>query len=463
MQTKYDAVIIGGGPAGMFAAHRLVAGHKKKVLLVDKGKSPENRKCPLVTDGKCSDCSFCDMMYGIGGSGLFSDGKLNLDPLVGGNLLEFVDRKEALDLIDEVDSVFMDNGMKSQQSSEPKEGEARLAAKAAKAGIRFVPIRQRHIGSDMLPAIMGRFMKSLDENGVEFLLNSEVTDINVDGGRTTGVTLSDGTLVGAESVIVAPGRGGERWLHSQARKLGLKMTFNPIDVGVRVEVPSLIMDDVISVNWDPKFHIYTKTHDDFVRTFCTCPYGFVTKESYEGFNCVNGHSMQNKKSQNTNFAFLVNVELTEPVDDAIAYGESIARLANTIGGGKPILQRLSDLRIGKRSTWARIERGFTTPTLRDVTPGDIAMALPKRVVTNIIEGLDALDRVVPGVASDSTLLYAPEIKFHSMRVHTVSKSLETAIKGLFVAGDGAGVSRGIVVAAATGILAADGILQGSKA
>ncbi len=461
MPIKYDAVIIGGGPAGMFAAHRL-AGHKKKVLLVDKGKSPEGRKCPLVTEGKCSDCSFCDMMYGIGGSGLFSDGKLNLDPGVGGNLLEFVDRKEALDLINEVDSVFRKNGMKSQ-SSEPKEGECRLAAKAAKAGIRFVPIRQRHIGSDMLPGIMGRFMKSLEKKGVKFKLESEVTDIIVKNARVAGVAFGDGTSVESESVLVAPGRGGERWLHTQAGKLGLKMTFNPIDVGVRVEVPSMVMDDVINVNWDPKFHIYTKTHDDFVRTFCTCPYGFVTKESYEGFTCVNGHSMQNKKSQNTNFAFLVNVGLTEPVENSIAYGESIAKLATTIGGGKPVLQRLSDLRIGRRSTWARIDRGFTAPTLRDATPGDISMALPKRVVTDIIEGLDALDRVIPGVASDSTLIYAPEIKFHSMRIHTSSpKSLETAIKGLFVAGDGAGVSRGIVIAAATGMLAADGILSGSK-
>ncbi len=458
MPMEYDAVIIGGGPAGMFAAHRL-AGMKKKVLLVDKGKSPESRKCPLVTEGKCSDCSFCDMMYGIGGSGLFSDGKLNLDPSVGGNLLEFVDRKAALDLIEEVDLVFRDNGMKSQ-SSEPKEDEARLAAKAAKAGIRFVPIRQRHIGSDMLPGIMGRFMKSLEEEGVKFQLESEVADITVGDGRVRGVTLSDGTGVESESVLIAPGRGGERWLHTQAGKLGLKMTFNPIDVGVRVEVPSMVMDDVINVNWDPKFHIYTKTHDDFVRTFCTCPYGFVTKESYEGFNCVNGHSMQNKKSQNTNFAFLVNVGLTEPVENSIAYGESIARLATTIGGGKPVLQRLTDLRIGRRSTWARIDRGFTSPTMRDATPGDISMALPKRVVTDIIEGLDALDKVIPGVASDSTLLYAPEIKFHSMRIHTSPKSLETAIKGLFVAGDGAGVSRGIVIAAATGMLAADGILQG---
>jgi hypothetical protein len=225
---------------------------------------------------------------------------------------------------------------------------------------------------------------------------------------------------------------------------------------VRVEVPAVVYEDLVEINWDPKFRMHTPSYDDMVRTFCTCPYGFVIKDTYSDVVGVNGHSMMEERSENTNFAFLVRINLTEPVENTTAYGLSIAHLANTIGGGKPLLQRLGDLRRGRRSTWSRINRSYVKPTLRDVTPGDISMALPHRIVTDILEGLEMLDRVVEGVASDSTLIYAPEIKFSAMRVK-VGENFETDVKGLYTIGDGAGMSRSLVTAGCTGILAAEGI------
>jgi uncharacterized FAD-dependent dehydrogenase len=242
------------------------------------------------------------------------------------------------------------------------------------------------------------------------------------------------------------------------KKYNIKAKYGPIDIGVRVEVPAIVMDKATKINRDPKFHIRTKRYDDFVRTFCTNERGFVVKEEYEGFICTNGHSMTSVESENTNFAFLVRIELTEPLENTTKYGRSVAKLATTIGGGKPIVQRLGDLRRGRRSTAARLERNHVRNTLTEVTPGDISMALPHRIVMNIIEGLEKLNEIIPGVASDSTLLYAPEIKFYAMHL-AVDRNFQTSIPRLFAAGDGAGLSRDIVKAAATGILAARGILN----
>jgi uncharacterized FAD-dependent dehydrogenase len=276
-----------------------------------------------------------------------------------------------------------------------------------------------------------------------------------------GEAIIKGRRVKAKYILAAPGRVGAVWFAEQARALGIELKHGPIDVGVRVEVPAVVMEPVIKVSRDPKFHIITKTFDDFVRTFCVNYMGYVMEERYDDYVGVNGHSLRAKKSTNANFAFLTRVELTQPVTDTTAYGRSIAYLATTIGGGLPLLQRLGDLRKGRRSTWERVERGHVKPTLRSVTPGDISMALPGRIVTNILEGLERLDQVIPGVASDSTLLYAPEVKLYSMKV-TVDEDMETNVPNLFVAGDGAGLSRGIITAAATGLLAARGILHKAK-
>ncbi|MDD4498205.1 MAG: FAD-dependent oxidoreductase, partial [Methanosarcinaceae archaeon] len=255
-----------------------------------------------------------------------------------------------------------------------------------------------------------------------------------------------------------PGRRGCDWVSEMASGHGIAARYGGIDIGVRVEVPAIIMDPVTKINRDPKFHIQTRRYDDFVRTFCTNMRGYVVKEEYEGFIATNGHSMTNIESENTNFAFLVHIELTKPMENTTKYARSIAKLATTIGGGKPVLQRMGDLRRGRRSTRERLAKNLVINTLKDVTPGDISMALPHRIVMDIIEGLETLNEIIPGVASDSTLLYAPEVKFYAMHLQ-VDRKMETNIKNLFAAGDGAGLSRDIVNAAATGILAARGILE----
>jgi len=453
VRLKYDVAIIGAGPAGLFAAYELAEKSSLKVVVIDMGKDVDKRTCPMEKTGVCVNCKPCNVMSGVGGAGGLSDGTLNLRPDIGGNLYEFMSENEAWELVRYVDSIYVKHGTPTKLYEATSEEEEELSRKAASAGIEFVQIPQRHIGSDHTPEVIKSIAQHLRSKGVEFLLETQVEEITPE----LELVLSSGKRIKAKYVIAAPGRSGAPWMVKQSQKLGIKIRHGPIDVGVRVEVPAVIMEPVCRINRDPKFHIITKTYDDFVRTFCVNHRGFMVKESYKGYVGVNGHSLRDKQSNNTNFAFLTRIELTEPVENSTEYGESIAKTATTLGGGNPLIQRLGDLRRGRRSTWKRINSGLVKPTLRAVTPGDIAMVMPHRIVTNILEGLERLDKVIPGVASDSTLLYAPEIKYYAMRVE-VDKTMETSIPNLFVAGDGVGVSRGIIIASATGILAARGIM-----
>ncbi len=424
-------IIVGAGPAGLWAAHRLSKKHQVTIL--------EKR-------------SF------VGGSGLHSDGKLNFHPKIGGDLTEFMTPEEAWTLNKEIKDHFTELGVELAHTDD--EALRKLETQASKAGIKFVKIDQNHIGSDYLPDVMARMQKQLEDQGVEIKLKTEAMDLEVEGSRVKAV-INKTNRYPADAVLLCPGRIGSQWLIDQMNKHNVTMRYNPIDIGVRVEIPNEVMDEVIHGYrcWDPKFHMYTPSYDDFVRTFCVCPSGFVVREPYgDGLFGANGHSMRDTKSQNTNFALLTRMSLTEPLENTTVYGQRIAQLANTLGGHRPILQRLGDLRNHKRSTWKRIDRSHVNPTLRDVTPGDLAMAYPKRIISDLMEGLELLDRVMPGINSDSTLLYGPEIKFYAMRIAT-DKTLRTGVPNLYVAGDGAGVSRGIVGAAATGLVAAKGITQ----
>lgn len=450
---KYDIIIIGAGPAGLFAGHEIAKNSKLKTLIIDMGRDVNKRICPMEKTDKCTKCKPCHIMSGVGGAGGLSDGTLNIRPDIGGDLFEFMKEKEAWDLTRHVDKIWVAAGTPDKLFEATSEEKEELSRKAAQAGLEFVQIPQRHIGSDHTPEVVASIANYLKKRGVKFLLKTGVKDI-IKGG----VKLEDGKELKAKYVLAAPGRSGAPWFVKQAKKMNIDITHGPIDVGVRVEVPGIVMDPVCKINLDPKFHIRTPTYDNFVRTFCVNHRGYVVKEVYNEYVGVNGHSLRDKQSNNTNFAFLTKIALTEPVENSTDYGESIAKTATTLGGGKPLIQRLRDLRRGRRSTWRRIENGLVKPTLLGVTPGDIAMVMPHRVVTNIKEGLDMLDAVIPGVASDSTLLYAPEIKYYAMRVD-VGKSMETSIKNLFVAGDGVGVSRSIIIASATGVLAARGILE----
>lgn len=451
-----DVVVVGAGPAGLFAALELSA-HGKKVVVVDKGRDISERSCPMKKWGHCLHCDPCHIMCGMGGAGTYSDGILNLHPAIGGDLTRLTD--DAWSLIDEVDSVFLRYGA-PVETQEPTQGDVEeLSRRAASVGARFIAIKQRHMGSDRTPEIIRAFSSDLRRRGVRFVLNSSAADLIMEKDGCIGVRLSDGKEIRAESTLLAPGRIGAEWIGEMIDRYGIKARYGPLDVGVRVEVPSIVMDPVTRINRDPKFHIITHRYDDFIRTFCTNPGGFVVKEEYRDFIATNGHSMSGERSENTNFAFLVRLELTKPIENTTAYGISIAKLVTTIGGRKPVIQRLGDLHRGRRSTEERIARNPVRNTLRDVTPGDISMALPHRIVMDVIEGLEILNEIIPGVNADSTLLYAPEIKFYAREI-SVDRDLQTSIPSLYAAGDGAGLSRGIVAAAATGLLAARGILRG---
>jgi uncharacterized FAD-dependent dehydrogenase len=455
-----DVIIVGAGPAGMFAALELSRGDAS-ILVIDQGKDISERVCLMNDRGHCLHCDPCSIMCGVGGAGTYSDGLLNLHPGIGGDL-ERLAGDAAWRLVDEVDSIFLRYGAPAEIQEPSMEDSEMLRRKAAAAGARFIPIKQRHMGSDRTPEIIASFKKDLENRGVRFLLNAEVTDLIVEDMQCRGVKLADGTKLRGERTLLATGRVGTRCIGELIDRYGIKARYGPLDVGVRVEVPSIIMDPVTDINRDPKFYIVTNRYDDFIRTFCTNPGGFVVKEEYPDFIATNGHSMTDRCSDNTNFAFLVRLELTSPVENTTDYGMSIAKLVTTIGGRRPVIQRLGDLHRGRRSTDERIARNPVRNTLKDVTPGDISMALPHRIVMDVIEGLEVLNKIIPGVNADSTLLYAPEIKFYAREIG-IDEKLQTNIHNLYVAGDGAGLSRGIVTAAATGIMAGRGIASDMNA
>ena len=453
----FDVIIVGGGPAGLFAAHWLSEHSSLRVLLIDKGKPPLKRHCPIGDRG-CVHCRPCNILCGVGGAGLFSDGKLNFIHKLGKtDLTQFLGLAEACHLIDETEAIFNRYGMDGQVFPTDMDAARTIRKEARKHGIDLLLIRQKHLGSDNLPRHIEAMAREIEARGVLFHHSENVRDLLVEHGRVTGV-VTDRDTYAAESVILAPGRVGAEWMGAIAGRNGIGLSQRGIEVGVRVEVHNEIMQDLCQIIYDPTFFIRTARYDDQTRTFCTNFGGFVALENYQDFVCVNGHALMDRKSANTNFAFLSKVILTDPVEDNQAYGESIGKLATLIGGGRPILQRYGDLRRGRRSTWNRIRNSYIEPTLINVVCGDIAMALPERILTNLVDGLERLNQMIPGVANDETLLYAPEIKFFATQVETDSQ-LETVVRGLFVAGDGPGVAGNIVSAAATGLIAARAIVH----
>jgi uncharacterized FAD-dependent dehydrogenase len=462
---EFDVAIVGAGPAGLFAAYELVRGGVRRVVLVDSGRDVRARVCPLVRayvsrelGAACAGCRPCNILRGVGGAGLYSSGAINLHPQVGGDLAVLLKSySRAEETLVYFDSILRELGVGDHTLKVPdtqlvKEWERR----AAKAGAKLIAPVQRRLGTEESIELVERLVRRLVGSGVTLMTETYVRGVEALGGRFRLVT-SRGE-VEARRVILAPGRSGAAWFYEVARKLGMRTVPGPLDVGVRLEVPDYVMEPLVSVVEDPKLILYTRTYDDKVRTFCVNPRGFVVAEKYDGYVAVNGVSYRDVKSRNTNFALLVTVQLTDPMEDTIDYGREIAMTATKLGGGKPLIQRLGDLMSGRRSTWSRIDRSSVEPTLKDVTPGDIGMALPYRVVKDIVEAIERLDEVLPGLASPQNLVYAPEIKFYSVRA-LVDDNLQTTVEGVYVAGDGAGLSRGINGAAVTGILAARGVLK----
>ncbi len=456
-KNTFDVIIVGGGPAGLFAAYYLGEYSNLRVLLLEKGKSPLKRECPIGDKG-CIKCQPCNILCGIGGAGLFSDGKLNFIHKLGKtDLLQFMELSDAKALIDETETIYnrfnMDGPVFPTDMAKAKD----IRKEARKNGIELLLIKQKHLGSDNLPHHISQLAEYVQDKGVTFKSSEEVVDILEENLQAKGVVTKKDTYY-ADNIILAPGRVGAEWIGNIAKKYSLNLSQRGIEVGVRVEVHNEIMQDICSVIYDPTFFIRTNRYDDQTRTFCTNFGGFVALENYQDFVCVNGHAYMDKKSANTNFAFLSKVVLTDPVEDNQAYGESIGKLASIIGGGKPTLQRYGDLKRGRRSTWRRVKNSYIEPTLKNVTCGDIAMGLPERILTNLVDGLDQLNEIVPGVANDETLLYAPEIKFFATQIET-NNQLETSIKGLYVAGDGPGVAGNIVSATATALIPAKQIIR----
>jgi uncharacterized FAD-dependent dehydrogenase len=450
VRTDFDVIIVGGGPAGLFAAAWLGENTGLSALVIERGKPALKRDCPVGRSG-CIHCKPCNILSGIGGAGLFSDGKLNFIHKLGKtDLTQFMGESQAVALIDETEAMFNRFDMDGPVYPTNMDAARKIRAQARKTGLDLLIIRQKHLGSDKLPGLIAEMTEYVKGKGVIFHTSEEVKNVTAENGTVTGVVTGRGEYT-SRAVILAPGRVGAEWVGSQAAALGLALSQRGIEVGVRVEVPREVMQELCEVIYDPTFFIRTGKYDDQTRTFCTNDGGFVALENYQDFVCVNGHAYMDRKSPNTNFAFLSKVVLNEPVTDNQAYGEHIGRLASLIGDGKPILQRFGDLKRGRRSTWQRIKNSSIEPTLKNVVCGDIAMALPERILTNLVEGLEKLNLVVPGVANDETLLYAPEIKFFATQVET-SEHLETAVSGLFVAGDGPGVAGNIVSAAATGLI-----------
>lgn len=461
---KYDCIIIGAGPAGLFSAYELITKNKNlKIAILDKGSKVSNRVCPMNKFGKpCQNCNPCAILAGYGGAGTFSDGKLNFIPKLGkSDLTKYMLESEANQLIDETEEIFNKFKMDAEVYPSNIDEANEIKKKVAIAGAKLLLIKQKHLGSDHLPEYIQGICDYLQNQGVTLIDRADVTDIKTIDENSHEITYITGkkeTKLETKYVIVAPGRTGAKWIQELADKYQIPYLSQSIEIGVRVEVRKDIMEEITNIIYDPTIFIKTETYGDEIRTFCTNPGGFVAKENYYGYICVNGHALKEIKSNNTNFAFISKVNLTEPVTNTRLYGESIAKIANVLGDGKPIIQSLKDLKSGRRSDWHRINKGFIEPTLKDCVAGDLALVMPHRIITNIIEGLETLDKIIPGVANDDTLLYGPEIKFFSNEIETDNK-FKLKNDNIYFIGDGAGKAGNIVTAAATGLVAARDILD----
>jgi len=454
---KYDVIIVGAGPAGIFAALELTANSEAKVLIVEQGAPLAKRKCITQGEyGRCLRCNPCAITSGWGGAGAFSDGKLTLTPSFGGMLNEFIDQDLVEKLIDEVDRVYLSYGASEKVFGTDLEAVKDMERRAAAAGLNLIPAKIRHLGTENCFRVLEK-MHNVLNGRVDIMTQTTVAEILVKDGLLSGVKLEGGDHLEADYVICGPGRVGAEWMHRESIRLGLKGMNNPVDIGVRVEVPAVIMENITSQIYESKLIYFTSQFDDRIRTFCMNPYGVVVTENSDGLVTVNGHSFAETRTNNTNFALLVSKSFTEPFNEPIRYGRYIASLANMLGDGV-IVQRLGDLLMGRRSTEERIRRGLVRPTLKEATPGDLSLVLPYRYLLAIVEMLEALDKMAPGINSRHTLLYGVEVKFYSYRLSLTTK-LETEIKNLFAVGDGAGITRGLIQASATGVLAAREILS----
>ena len=463
MANNVDVIIIGAGPGGIFCAYELMETRPDlKVLMIEKGRSIEKRNCPKRVTKTCAGCQPCSITTGFAGAGAFSDGKLSLSPDVGGTLPDILGYDAATSLIHESDEIYLKFGADTNVYGIDKEAELHeIRRKAINANLKLVECPIRHLGTEEGYKIYGKLQQHLLDKGVEILFNTMVSDIIVEDGVAKGVVTNKGETYMAKEIVSAVGREGADWFKDKCEEIGIETKPGTVDVGVRVEVRDEVMQFLNENLYEAKLIYHTPTFDDKVRTFCTNPSGEVATEYYEGgLAVVNGHAYKGKdlKTNNTNFALLVSKNFTKPFKTPIEYGKKIAELSNMLCGGKILVQTYGDFKRGRRTTEERLCRNNLIPTLKDAVPGDLSLVFPHRIMVDLDEMIQALDKVTPGIASDETLLYGVEVKFYSNKV-IVNKDFETSVKGLRAIGDGAGVTRGLQQASANGLSVARSIIK----
>ncbi len=474
MKDNYDLIVVGMGPSAIFLAYELIQKNEaKNILLIDEGKPVEKRNCPIEKVGECLKCKpFCNITSGFSGAGAFSDGKLSLyneeddDLYVGGNLHKYIGVERAKRLIDYTDDIYLKFGAdKKLEGIEHKEEITKLKKKAKKEDITLIGIPIRHLGTEKSHEIYKKIQDYLQENGVNMLYETIVTDLIVENEKIKGVKIKNAnkpaevTELTAKKVVLAVGRKGADWLVNMCDKHNIKTEPGTVDIGVRYELKDEVMAEVNKYLYEGKFISRPYPFRDKVRTFCQNPSGFVSEEVYDdNLSLVNGHSYKDRKSKNTNLAILVSHNFKDPFDKPIEYGKNIAKNVNELGNGTVLVQRLGDIYRGKRTWPEELKNNEVEATLKSAVPGDITFAIGYRTMTDILQFINAMDKVVEGFADPHNLLYAPEIKFYSNKV-LIDSNFETSIKDLYCIGDGGGMTRGLMMASAAGVQMARNLLE----
>ena len=460
---KTDVLIIGAGPSGIFTALEMLKnGSKKKIMIVEKGLPVEKRHCPKAKTGKCVNCKpDCNITTGFSGAGAFSDGKLSLSCEVGGNLPDLIGHEFAQQMIEYTDGIYLSFGAdKKVEGVGHDEKIKAIRLRAIQAGLKLVDCPIRHLGTEMAQELYGKIEKHLTDNGVEIIFKTECVDLIVEDGRAKGAVFlpcgkpeSEKFSVSADNVVIATGRKGADWLENMCKKHNIEHLPGTVDIGVRVEVRNEVMEDVNEALYESKLIGYPEPFTNKVRTFCQNPGGFVSQENYDNNSLavVNGHSYKNTKSDNTNLAILCSHNFRPPFDEPIPYAKKVGELVNMLADGHILVQRYGDILAGKRTWQEDLTRSNVRPTLPDAVAGDLTAAMPYRTLMNIIKFIEAVDKVVPGFASEETLLYGPEIKFYSNKVK-MDEKFNTNIEGLHCLGDSSGWTRGLMMASVMGVL-----------
>lgn len=473
MTSKYDAIVIGMGPGAIFFAYEMIQKDKsKKILLVEQGKRVENRKCPIETIGKCVKCKpFCDITSGFSGAGAFSDGKLSLyneeddDFYVGGELHKYVGVEETKRLIDYTDNIYLKFGADPKlEGTEHKKEVNEIKKKAKKEEITLIDIPIRHLGTEKAHELYKKLENYLEDNNIDLMFETEVKDLIIEENEAKGIIVhnvktNEEEKIYGKNIVIAVGRKGANWLVNMCNKHKIKTEAGVVDIGVRYELSDEVMKEINEYMYEGKFIGYPGPFKDKVRTFCQNPSGFVSSEVYdEGINLVNGHSYKDKKSTHTNLAILVSHHFNYPFNKPIEYGRNIAKNINELGNGNIVVQRLGDIYRGKRTWNEELENNKIKPTLKSAVAGDITFALGYRTMTDILQFIRSMDKVVEGFANPENLLYAPEIKFYSNKV-VINQEFETSVKGLYSIGDGGGMTRGLMMASASGVQMARNLIK----